>query len=384
MKRWGDLAAAEDALSEAFAEALRDWPRRGVPNQPEGWLLQVARRRLVDGLRRSSTGRRLQSSLPTPLACEDNEPDGNALPDERLELMMLCAHPSLEASVRVPLMLQAVMGISAHRLARGFALSAANMSCRLVRAKKKIKQNKIRFEVDSFEERQERLGSMLEGLYLAFSLESDCLGEKPAGQSLRHEISHLLDLLLHLWGSEPELLGLASLVSFQLARERSRLDADGNWVALGDQDIGQWDLVRLRKAEALLHQAHQAARPGRYQLEAAVESAYVHGRLTGRSNWPDVLALYQALEGIAPCLGVRVAAAGAHLQSGSPTAALARLQAMDPSSVQLYQPYWATLAAVWRALERSEQARAAEVQARELAHGQAQRLFLDRLSSREP
>ena len=377
VRRWGDLAAAEDSLSEAFTEALRDWERRGLPRDPEGWLLAVAQRRQIDLIRRSSNGRRLEASVEWP------EPEGwqPELPDERLELMMLCAHPSLDPQIRVPLMLQAVLGVSAHWLAQGFAVSPASMSSRLVRAKKRIKHNALRFELPPESERVGRLQSVLDGLYLAFTLEGDSLGDNQRAPGLRAEVAALLDILVTLWRSHAELLGLAALVAYQLARQESRLDGAGQWVPFWEQEVSRWNRALLAKAEELLIEAHGLEAPGRYQIEAAIESAHIGARLSGRSNWPQVLGLFEWLVKLAPCLSTEIARASALLQSGDHQAAWQALQAIDPSSVEHYQPYWAALWAVSSKRGDGELACFAQGRAEELAQGESQRRYLDRLAS---
>ena len=376
VKRWGDLGLAEDALSEAMTLAVSRWPSGGVPNSPEGWLLAVAHRRCIDQVRRKSRGRELEREALQPWAQEGEEL--SSIPDERLELMMLCCHPALTQEIRVPLMLNAVWGISARRLANGFALKPSAMSARLLRAKQKIKETRLRFPKPSPDEFEERIGSLRQAFYLAFNIAAET--DQPEF-SLRTEISSLVELLRKLQPApDPETLGLLALFKFQSARDPSRRRSDGTMISFLEQDIELWDLSLIREAERLLTQAHRGGILGRFQLEAAIESAHIKGRYRGETDWPAILTLYQGLLTTTSNLGPRVAFAGALLEAGELLQAEEVLQSLQPESVAHYQPYWATQAALLKTLGRQKESQEALARAKALSQSPAQKAFLEELS----
>lgn len=374
VRRWGDLESCQDALAEAFAVAVEKWPTQGVPDHHEGWLLQVARRRLIDGYRRGKRGQELEREA----ADLEREPDSR-LPDERLELLLLCAHPALDIKVRVPLMLNAVLGLSAHKIAAGFAVAPATMSARLLRAKKKIRETGLRFEIQPGKEREARLKSLGESLYLAFSLEADELGDDGNSGEARAELLALARIFAHLDPHNPEALGLLALMLYQSAREPARLDSEGAWVAFESQQTSLWNRELIEEAEQTLLRAHGYDRLGRFQLEAALESAQIHGRLLGLTDWGVILQLYEGLAICSPTLGGSVAHASALLHSGHPEEARLKLASLGEEAVRHFQPYWATLAATCRKLGLPADARLAGERARELARSNAQRNFLSSL-----
>jgi RNA polymerase sigma-70 factor, ECF subfamily len=343
--RTRDVAGAEDALAQAFAAALADWPVRGVPVTPEAWLLSVARRRLVDTAR--TRRRDGEAAQVLALLAEVAEPRADmVLPDRRLELLFVCAHPGIEAAARAPLMLQCVLGFDAATIASAFLVAPATMGQRLVRAKAKIRQAGIGFDVPTREQLPQRLDAVLDAIYAAYAEGwADATGADARGRNLADEAIWLGRLLAVLLPQQPEVLGLLALMLHAHARRDARRDAQGGYVPLTQQDTRRWDASLIDEAEALLRSACALGRPGRYQLEAAIQSAHGVRRSGGPPDWIAIAQLYEAL----------------HQLTGSPVAALNRAVALAPTQgpaaalqalaplagdarLADYQPYWAARA----------------------------------------
>jgi RNA polymerase sigma-70 factor (ECF subfamily) len=330
-----DLAAAEDALAEAFLAALRSWPDGGVPDRPEAWLLTAARRTLIDAARRRDVATRALPALAR-LAEREPEPEPepgapSAIPDKRLELLFTCAHPAIAVGVRSPLMLQTVLGLDAARIASAFLVSPASMGQRLVRAKSKIKQAGIPFAVPAPEQLPERLEFVLDAIYAAYGTGWD------ERSGLVDEAVRLARLVTELLPDEPEAHGLLSALLHGAARERARRADDGTFVPLDEQDVRRWSPALMAEAERHLSAAAAHRTPGPYQLQAAIQSVHNRRAVTGATDWASIAALYDGLVAYTPSIGAQVARAAAHMQNGAPTAALAMLDALDAPT---YQPYW--------------------------------------------
>ncbi len=343
--RSGNVAAAEDALSEAFAAALEDWPVKGCPANPEAWLLTVARRKLIDSARRRKNEAPADDfEIETETLAEPL--DEGEVPDRRLGLMFACAHPSIDAAIRAPLMLQAVLGLDAARIASAFLMSPAAMGQRLVRAKTKIRQARIPLRIPEREELPERLETVLDAIYAAFSEGwLDAVGTDPARRDLAEEAIYLGRLVTELLPGEPEALGLLALMLYAEARRRARRGPEGEYIALAEQDLSLWDQERIGEAEAALRRAGAMGLIGRYQLEAAIQSAHVSRRRDGLPNWPAVVKLYDALLELtgSPVAAINRAIAVAEIEG--PGAALAILNSVSGDTrVIEYQPYWAARA----------------------------------------
>ena len=343
--RTRDVAAAEDALADAFAAALAEWPERGCPANPEAWLMTVARRRAIDGARHRRVGDEVTNQL-TILADEIDERDSGALPDRRLALLFACTHPALEAAIHTPLMLQVVLGLEAKTIASAFLMSPAAMSKRLVRAKNKIREAGIPFSVPEREELPERLAAVLEAVYAVYAEGwTDPAGGDIGRRDLTGEALFLAQLLVELLPEEPETMGLLALMLYAQARCDARRDAAGEYVPLSAQDPATWNEPMIDAANALLRRASALNAIGRFQLEAALQSAHVYRCRTNLPNWDEIVQLYDALLVIAASPVVAVNRALALAERDGPQAALDALEpyADDPRLAD-YQPYWAARA----------------------------------------
>ena len=336
-----DIAAAEDALADALERALARWPDDGIPANPEGWILTVARNRLRDVWK--SSAYRMTTALdeiddvPNPLA--DDMP---AIEDRRLELMLVCAHPAIAPNIRTPLMLQTVLGVEAAAIAVAFAVEPATMAQRLVRAKKRIRDAGIPFVLPKRDDFAERLPAVLEAVYGAYAIDWQT-PEAPI-ESLSAEALHLALVLAELLPDEPEVLGLAALVCLSEARRPARRTTDGGFIPLDEQDTARWDTTLIARGESLLRRAHGVGEPGRFQYEAAIQSAHCARATLGRVDGHTLQKLHRALLRLAPSLGAAVAAAAVDGEVDGPAAGLRGLDAITDPAVQRFQPAWTTRA----------------------------------------
>ncbi|MGO9934343.1 MAG: RNA polymerase sigma factor [Steroidobacteraceae bacterium] len=341
--RTRDVASAEDILAEAFAAALEQWPTEGVPTNPDGWLVTVAKRRHADLLRRGQVRMNGEPHLQM-LASEIEEASrvSDELPDRRLALMFACAHPLIEPGARAPLILQTVLGISAKAIASAFLISPGSMSQRLVRAKAHIKESGIPFSVPDQNEMPERLNAVLEALYAAYSTGWDAAYE--GASELAPEAIWLGGLISKMLPEEPEAKALLAMMLYTEARRRARRDAHGCYVPIDLQDVALWDRIQISNAEKLLHACNRAGPTGRYQLEAAIQSAHIAQRLTGANCWPAIVSLYDHLVSMTDSPVAVLNRAAALAEVAGPDAALAELCGISTDKRMLgYQPYWATL-----------------------------------------
>jgi predicted RNA polymerase sigma factor len=344
--RTRDVAAAEDALSEAFAAALADWPVKGCPANPEGWLLTVARRKVIDMHRGRQRHELAAEQLRVLAEGLDTAATRANIPDQRLALMFACGHPAIEAGVRAPLILQVVLGLDAKTIASAFLTSPAAMGKRLGRAKDKIRQAGIPFTVPEREELPGRLDTVLDAIYAAFAEGwTDPGGTDLARRDLTEEALFLARLVTELLPPEPEALGLLALLLHAEARRQARRNRHGDYVPLADQDPALWDSQMIDEAEALLRRASALGAIGRYQIEGALQSAHVYRCRTGHANWAEVVQLYDALFALvcSPVVAINRALAIAELHGAS-----AALDAMPAAGADErlaeYQPYWAARA----------------------------------------
>ncbi len=391
-KHTRDVAAAQDALSAAFEAALAQWPATGMPATPEAWLMTVARRQVIDAHRRHQTREDAVADLLllTPQTTADVADVAHDLPDERLALLFVCAHPAIDAALRAPLMLQTVLGLNAADIASAFLVPPATMGQRLSRAKDKIKQAGIAFRVPERQELPERLDAVLQAIYAAYTQGwSDPGGLDARSHALTDEGIWLGQLIVALLPQEPEALGMLALMLYTHARRHARRDGAGRYVPLAVQNTAHWDGSMLDTAERLLLRAAGLRKLGRFQLEAAVQSAHtvrrrvnvraaattagasthmstptpaatatdLHsgdgaacceagpGRPRGQSDWAAIEQLYAALETMtgSPVVSINRAVAVAELQDAQAGLALLDALAADPR-MRDYQPYWAARA----------------------------------------
>lgn len=376
--RMRDVAGAEDALADAFAAALERWPKSGVPEKPEAWLLAVARRRDVDAVRRRLTGEAARGHLQLIAEEAEARMTHEDLPDERLRLMFACAHPAIEASVRAPLILQTVLGFDAATIASAFLVSPTTMGQRLVRAKSRIREAAIPFRVPERAELGERLEAVLEAIYATFAEGwSDPAGTETRRRNLATEGIWLGRLVASLIPDEPETLGLLALMLFAEARRTARRSPDGDFVPLAEQDVALWDDKLIDEAEALLRRAAIRGTIGRYQLEAAVQSAHTARRRSGRTDWTAIRQLYDALMAIAGSPVVAINRAVAIAEAEGAAEGLAALDEIGGDKrLAEYQPYWAARAELLARLGRTAEAAEAYDRAIGLERDPALRHFL--------
>jgi RNA polymerase sigma-70 factor (ECF subfamily) len=350
-----NIAAAEDALAAAFEAALRVWPVQGVPDNPEAWLMTAARNRILNAWRHDAVHSAAEAEIAGRIEGETEAVERTDFPDDRLRLLFLCAHPALDEGIRTPLMLQTVLGLDADRIARAFLVAPATMGQRLVRAKAKIRDAGLRFVLSEAEMTAERLGDVLDAIYVAFGTG----WESGDAAGLTEEAIYLGRLIVHQMPAEPEPQGLLALMLYCEARRAARRDAAGRFIPLDQQDARLWNRTMIIEAEGLLTQAARRARFGRFQCEAAIQSVHVQRPVTGVTNWAALETLYRLLARHRPSVGGTVALAVVTLETGAISRALALLDDLPAAQTARYQPYWVARARILGALGRVDDGQAA-------------------------
>jgi RNA polymerase sigma-70 factor, ECF subfamily len=337
--QWRDIAAAQDALGDALVKALEVWPREGVPDSPDAWLLTVAKRQLLQMARHDKV--RFDPAVTALLAQDEAQEHTFTIPDARLKLLFVCAHPAIDEKVRIPLMLQTVLGLEVADMAHALLLSPTALAQRLVRAKQKIRSTGLRFEEPEVRELPERLHHVLESIYGAFGLSVDAMdGAEARVVDLKGEALYLCSIVCKLLPAAAEAKGLLALMTFSNARRAAQVDAQGRFVPLERQDPLLWDKDAIVQADQLLWAAAQSRTPGPFQLEAAVQSAHCHRLFTGQTPWQGIAALYQQINMFYPTEGACVAGAVALAEAGDVAAGLKQLDAMNRDTVKNFQPWW--------------------------------------------
>jgi predicted RNA polymerase sigma factor len=379
--RTGDVAAAEDALSDAFTSALRTWPADGVPGKPEAWLLTAARRRLIDRARHERMRTEVAPAI-RQLVREAEHMTEHEFPDERLKLLFVCAHPAIDPVMHTPLMLQVVLGLDAATIGSAFLTSPAAMGQRLSRAKARIRDSRIAFGIPDRDELAPRLDAVLEAIYAAYgSGWDDLAGSDPRRSGLAQEAVWLARTVLQLMPDEPETRGLLALLLYCEARRPARRAANGDYVPMSEQDIRAWNAGLIDEAERELSAASAQRRPGRFQLEAALQSAHVEGTRRGCLDWRGIAVLYEGLIRAWPTVGALVGRAAALGEAEGADSGLAALDAIDGQATRSYQPYWAVRAHLLRRAGRERHALHAFDRAIGLTEDPATRQFLLRRRS---
>ncbi|MDB5456623.1 MAG: polymerase subunit sigma-24 [Caulobacter sp.] len=380
-----DLDLAEDAFAEACARAAAVWPRDGAPRDPAAWLYAVARRSALDAIRRRRTRQRLPPDppAPEPSAEELLTRDDRLIPDERLRLIFVCCHPAVAPDARAALTLRLVCGLTTPEIARAFLVSEGALAQRLVRAKRKIAEAGIAFEVPGPEAWPERLGAVLSTLEVAYAKAHEDAAGAGAHAGYATEMLALTAVLAELLPDEPECLAFAALVRYAEARRPARLDEDGAMTPLSEQDPALWRTAQIAEAEALLRRAALCRRPGPRQLQAAIHAAWCARRdLAEPAPWPAVLALYDALLTWRDDAVVRLNRSVALAEVAGPAAALREVEALNADGLAAFGPYHAVRADLLARLGRTAESHAAYDRALALDPAPAERLWLVRRRDR--
>jgi RNA polymerase sigma-70 factor (ECF subfamily) len=382
----GDVDLAEDAVQDALVAALKSWPRDGVPDSPEAWLLVTARRKALDRLRRSKMHRDRVRELAAASGLDRvshwEESDLAAVGDDHLRLIFTSCHPALSEASRVALTLRTVCGLTTGEIAQALLVSEPTMAQRIARAKRKIRENRIPYRVPRPAELPDRLHAVLTTVYLIFNEGYSGRGDETVRVDLCREALRLGRRLANLFPREAEVHGLVALMSFLRSRESARTDQHGAYVPLEEQDRALWDADLVRDGVAALRRARATGLPGPFQVQAAIAAVHSDVAGTGSTDWALVAAMYQVLYELQPSPVVEVNRAVAVGRAGDPHAGLAALEPflIDPE-MERYQPLYAALAELLTQLgDRS--ALAAYDRAIELSGSAAQAAELERRRAR--
>jgi RNA polymerase sigma-70 factor, ECF subfamily len=369
---FGDIDVAEDAVQDAFAVALREWPRTGQPPNPGGWITTTARNRAIDRLRREARGRELLSEAGMLSPSEDAgiPKEVGPVEDDRLRLIFTCCNPALSTEAQVALTLRLLGGLTTGEVARAFLVAEPTMAQRLVRAKRKIKAARIPYRVPEDHELPERLRSVLAVIYLIYNAGLTSRAEP----SLCSEAIRLARILATLMPDAPEVDGLLALLLLTESRRASRTRPDGSLVVLGEQDRARWDRALLVEGQAIVQRCLRRNQPGPYQLQAAINAVHADAPTMDQTDWSQIVALYDQLLAIAPTSIVALNRAIAIGEVAGPRAAL---PLVDDLRLENYYAFHAARADLLSRLGRRDEAAAAYDRAASMAPTEAERDFLE-------
>jgi RNA polymerase sigma-70 factor (ECF subfamily) len=386
LRYFRNMDMAEEAYQEACLRALKSWPQNGPPRDPTAWLILVGRNAALDGARKRSRNTELPpdeaisdlDDVETPLA---ERLDGSQYRDDVLRLLFICCPPDLPATQQIALALRIVSGLTVPQIARAFLVSDAAMEQRITRAKARIANAQVPFETPGPAERAERLAAVAAMVYLIFN-EGYSAGQDPARAPLCDEAIRLARLLLRLFQTEPEIMGLTALMLLQQARLAARFDGEGAAVLLDDQDRSRWNAKLINEGLALIDKAIRHDRPGPYQIQAAIAATHARARTAAETDWAGIDNLYAALEQMQPSPVVTLNRAVATAKLKGPAAALAMIEPLE-QKLSGYFHYFGARGAFLLQLGRDPEARIAFDRAIALANTPAEaahiRQHLDRL-----
>jgi RNA polymerase sigma-70 factor (ECF subfamily) len=375
-----DLSLVEDSLQDAFLSAIKHWTERGIPDNPQAWLFKTAKNKLIDKLRFEKRENDYSENFDDSFVDEQSLiAEQDSFPDERLKLLYVCAHPAIDRAIHTPLMLQTVFGFSAEKIAKAFVTSPATMSQRLVRAKNKIKENRIPFKIPMTEELPQRLESVLNAIYVLYSSGWDCENEmNPTANDFSQEAIFLARLIVDLCDAHPETLGLLSLILFCQARQKSRIGKDGSFCPFSEQDASLWSRELMEEAERCLFRASITKSVGRFQIEAAIQSAHCQAKINNQDLSDEIVNLYKTLLTIHPSLGAKISYASVLLLSGETEKSIKIIETLDFEEIKTYQPYWVVKAAIYSVTNDVSLAKAAYEKAISLSERQEIKLYLSK------